>query len=601
MNYIIQNIILPNREVCNEGRMYFRKHGHVVQENNCLKLDEYASCDFSTYFNSFSLNKWLEYTKLSNLKLTLSIQGTFIIELYSASWFHEKAIHECIGRFTVQTEQKRDYQFPVNISKNDSIYFTIQAINRPGVLYNSYYSTEINEEELNPVDIDLVMCTFKREKYVARNINLIVNHFIKSENYNGSSHFKIKVVDNGQTLPVEKMEIPGIVQIFPNLNVGGSGGFCRGMIESLHDDTSTHILFMDDDVLVQVEAFEKTYNFLTLLKDDYKNEFLGGAMLRLDKKNIQHENLAGFKGNHLIGLKQNLDLNKYKNVLFNEKKEPITNAYCAWWYCCIPKSVATLENLPYPFFIRMDDIEYSIRNIHQGISLNGIAVWHEAFDKKYSTLMENYFMFRNNLVVNCIHHTGNKKMALKFLLRRFAHDIFRYDYNGAELLLDGVESFLKGPGFFKSIDTVKDLKKHSIKQVKMKAIGEITDTDMLYEQYSADLDKAEESRLVKWIRFVTWNGHLIPSCFFRSSGFAEYGYGSNSKMYFLKKKIIACDPNFEMATILSIQRKKALQLFLRWLKVSLRLNADYNRLEKEYKSTFHDMISESFWTKYLKI
>lgn len=45
------------------------------------------------------------------------------------------------------------------------------------------------------------------------------------------------------------------------------------MIESLHDSRSTHILFMDDDVLVQVEAFEKTYNFLTLLKNDFKDTF----------------------------------------------------------------------------------------------------------------------------------------------------------------------------------------------------------------------------------------------------------------------------------------------------------------------------------------
>jgi galactofuranosylgalactofuranosylrhamnosyl-N-acetylglucosaminyl-diphospho-decaprenol beta-1,5/1,6-galactofuranosyltransferase len=601
MNYIIQNIIFPNYEVCDEEQMYFRKHGHVVLENDGLKLDEYASCDFSTYFNSFSLNKWLEYTKLSNLKLTISIKGTFIIEIYSASWFHEEAIHECIGRYTVHADQKKAYQFPVDISKNSSIYFKIQAINQSGSIYNGYYSTEIDKEMLNLVNIDLVMCTFKREKYVTRNIDLIVNDFIKNKNYNGANHFKVKVVDNGKTLPVEKMEIPGIVQVFPNLNVGGSGGFCRGMIESLHDNTSTHILFMDDDVLVQVEAFEKTYNFLTLLKDDYKNEFLGGAMLRLDQKNVQHENLAGFKGNHLIGLKQNLNLNKYKNVLFNEKEEQIANIYCAWWYCCIPKSVATLENLPYPFFIRMDDIEYSIRNIRQGISLNGIAVWHEAFDKKYSTLMENYFMFRNNLVVNCIHHTGNKKMALKFLLRRFAHDIFRYDYNGAELLLEGVENFLKGPDFFKTVDTVKDLKKHGSKQVKTKPIGEITDIDMLYEQYCVDLNKSKESHLTKLIRFATLNGHLVPSFFFHSNGFAEYGYGNNSKMYFLKKNVIACDSNFERAIVLSIRRKKAFRLFLRWLKVSLRLNADYNRLEKEYKSTFYDMTSESFWIKYLKI
>lgn len=137
-------------------------------------------------------------------------------------------------------------------------------------------------------------------------------------------------------------------------------------------------------------------------------------MLRLDQKNIQHENMAAFKGNHLIGLKQNLNLNDFTDVLFNEKTESVNQIYCAWWYCCIPKDIANLENLPYPFFIRMDDIEYSIRNIRQGISLNGIAVWHEAFDKKYSALMENYFMFRNNLVVNILHHTGDKKWPLNF-------------------------------------------------------------------------------------------------------------------------------------------------------------------------------------------
>lgn len=601
MDYIVQNIVFPNSEICDEEEMYFRKHGHVEQENNYLKLEEYASCDFSTYFNSFSLNKWLEYTKLSNLELTLFIQGTFIVELYSASWSRKDIIHECIGRYTIHADQKKDYRFPIDISKNDSVYFKIRAINQLGFLYKSYYSTKIDKDQLNLVDIDLVMCTFKREKYVMRNIDLIVNYFIKNKKYNGSNHFKIKVVDNGQTLPVEKIEIPGVVRVFPNLNVGGSGGFCRGMIESLHDNTSTHILFMDDDVLVQVEAFEKTYNFLILLKDEYKNEFLGGSMLRLDQKNIQHENLAGFKGNYLIGLKQNLNLNKYKNVLFNEKKETIANTYCAWWYCCIPKNVATLENLPYPFFIHMDDIEYSIRNISQGISLNGIAVWHEAFENKYSTLMENYFMFRNNLVVNCIHHTGDKKMALKFLLRRFAHDIFCYDYSGAELLLDGVECFLKGPDFFKTVNTIKDLKKHGIKEIKMRPIGEIANEDMIYEHYCADLDKVKENRLIKLIRFATWNGHLVPSCFFSSKSFAEYGYGNNSKMYFLKKTVIACDSNFERAIVLSIQRKKAFRLFLRWLKISLRLNANYNQLEKKYKSTFREMTSEAFWRKYLKI
>lgn len=601
MKYIVQNIVFPDHEVCDEEQMYFRHHGNLVQEEEGLKLDEYALCDFSTYFNSFSLNKWTTYTKLSNLYLEICVKGNVIVELYSASWFQKKAVHECIGRYTIQTSTPKTYEFPVDISQNDSVYFRIKAADSQAFFYGGCYYTEIDENELNPVHIDLVMCTFKREKYVTRNIDLIVNHFMKAKGYNGSNHFSIKVVDSGQTLPVEKIEIPGSVQVFPNLNVGGSGGFCRGMIESLHDSQSTHILFMDDDVLVQVEAFEKTYNFLTLLKDEFKDTFLSGAMLRLDQKNIQHENMAAFKGSHLIGLKQNLNLNDFTDVLFNEKTESVNQIYCAWWYCCIPKTIANLENLPYPFFIRMDDIEYSIRNIRQGISLNGIAVWHEAFDKKYSALMENYFMFRNNLVVNVLHHTGNKKMALKFLFRRFAHDIFRYDYGGAELLLDGAERFLQGPDFFKTVDTVKDLQSHGPKQVKMQPVADLADHDMVYEHFCHDIEKKGENKLIKLLRFITWNGHLIPDFFFKTEGFAEYGYGNDSKMYFLKKRVIACDPNFEKAVVLPMQRGRAFNLFRRWIKLSMELNSRYGQLEKAYQTAFPEMTSEPFWRTYLKL
>lgn len=602
MKYIVQSSMLPKAEVCHEKKMYFRADSRVRQQGDILVFQENGTCDFSTYFNSFSLNKWLHYTKLSNLFLSLTVQGTFIVEIYSAYWYREKAIRECIGSYTVNALERETFEFPVDISRNDNVYFTLKAISPNAAFYESNYYTEILDTDLNPVNIDLVMCTFKREQYIKRNIDLIVNDFLGNDTFNGAEHFHIKVVDNGQTLDPKEIEVPGLVKLYPNLNVGGSGGFCRGMIESLHDDFASHILFMDDDVLVQVEAFEKTYTFLSLLKQEHQKDFLGGAMLRLDQKNRQHECLAGFAGNYLISEKQNLNLNLYKDVLFSEKPESVPHVYAAWWFCCIPKTVASLENLPYPFFIRMDDIEYSVRNIRNAISLNGIAVWHEAFDKKYSTLMENYFMFRNNLVVNMVHHTGDKKMALKFLFRRFAHDIFRYDYGGAELLLDGVENLLKGPEFYKTIDTVKDLKGHGSKQVKMQPIMSFADLNMSYGAFLNDLNRQlNESKLHKLIRWLTWNGHFLPDCFFKPFSFAEYGYSNRAQMFFCRKRVLACNPNFETAADLAIDKKRAYKLIARWFRLSRQLSANYTALEKEYRKEFRTMTSEPFWRKYLKL
>lgn len=600
MKYIIQHLIFPNPLVCDEKEMYFRHNGNVLQCKNTIRLDKNASCNFSTYFNAFSLNKWLCYTKLDNLNLALCLQGTFIVKIYSAYWYRNQAVKVCIGEYKVVSKEKKEYDFSVDISQNDSIYFELTACSQDAFLYDGYYYTNIGTEQLNRIDIDLVMCTFKREKYVKRNIDLIVHDFLQAKGFNGSQHFKIKVVDNGQTLNSKEVEIPGLVKLYPNLNVGGSGGFCRGMIESLHDSTTTHILFMDDDVLIQVEALEKTFNLLSLLKNQYKNDFIGGAMFRLDCQNMQHENLAGFKGNHLVSLKQNLDMKVFSNVLYNDKIETVENVYAAWWFCCIPKTIANLKNLPYPFFIRMDDIEYSVRNIKNAISLNGISVWHEAFDKKYSALMENYFMFRNNLVTNMIHGTASKKMDFKFLFRRFAHDIFRYDYGGAELLLDGVENLLKGPDFYKNVDTVTDLKLHGVKQAKFVPVEEIKVCDMLYNDFVSDSKNFQENKIKRFIRHITWNGHFLPNIFFKSVGFATYGYGDRSQMYFCRKKVIACDPNFETAAEMKINRLRCVQLIFRWFKLSFQFIHKYKQLKNSYRKMFPEMVSEKFWNEYLK-
>lgn len=600
MQYTVQNIILPNDKVCHETRMYYRSKGALEQVKNVLFMEKNSTCDFSTYFNSFSLAKWLKYTALNNLSLVLCLQGKFKIEIYNAAWYKGRAITECQGIYYIEALKNQEYRFPFNLTNKENLYFTVTALSETAVFYGGRYETEIETGKLNPVDIDLVMCTFKREPYVKRNINLIIHDYIQNPNYNGAAHLHLKVVDNGQTLSAEEIEIPGLVKLYPNLNVGGSGGFCRGMMESLYEGKATHILFMDDDVLVQVEAFERTYNLLTLLKDEYRKTFIGGAMFRLDQKNMQHENLAGFKGNHLVGLKQSLNLNHFRNVLYNEKTEPIQNIYAAWWFCCIPVTIASLDNLPYPFFIRMDDIEYSIRNIKEAISLNGISVWHEAFDKKYSALMENYFMFRNNLVTNMNHHIGNRLFAVKFFARRFLHDIFRYDYGGAELLLDGVTRVLEGPEFFKEVDTVKDLQEHGKKQLKLQSMDG-QEQDLLYQDFKHDINLIEESFFHKIVRFFTWNGHFLPNFFFKPIGFAEYGYGNNSKMYFARKKVFACDPNFETVAELTIDRQRCIQLIFRWSRLMLALWKKYNKLAKEYQQAMPEMTGEKFWRTYLKL
>lgn len=51
---------------------------------------------------------------------------------------------------------------------------------------------------------------------------------------------------------------------------------------------------------------------------------------------------------------------------------------------CIPAVVR--PDKAHAHLIRGDDIEYGLRNCKRLVTLNGICVWHEPFESKYSLL-----------------------------------------------------------------------------------------------------------------------------------------------------------------------------------------------------------------------
>ena len=101
---------------------------------------------------------------------------------------------------------------------------------------------------------------------------------------------------------------------------------------------------------------------------------------------------------NLIGRKIGLDLRTLDACLDNEFEEKCD--YNAWWYCTIPMQYVRSDNLPLPIFIRGDDVEYGLRNMKNLILMNGICVWHEPFEFKYSSSMY-YYIFRNTLQGLC--------------------------------------------------------------------------------------------------------------------------------------------------------------------------------------------------------
>ena len=348
-----------------------------------LYLKQGEKADFTTYFNSFSIKKWKRYTTLTQVTLKLQGEGDFAIvfdQLLPSG--------NVIKTPAVMKDGAFDRTFDVQELSGDILGFSIKCLSEEGtILGGAWYGNFENWQEKS---IGISITTFKRETYVKKTIS-VLQDFQKQHSW-----LDILVVDKGQTLEPEKML--GFQSIH-NKNFGGSGGFTRGMIEYVEQDKVDYVLLMDDDIVLEPSAIERTHSLLCGLKEMYEDSFLSGAMLSLEEPTMQYENTACWGKIRLHSIGKNYDMTDPSMLVKNEKVPGQHNRYGAWWYCVIPCHRIKSIGYPLPLFVKGDDMEYGIRNHKELISMNGIGVWHQSFQSKISPIV-NYYSDRNMLIIN---------------------------------------------------------------------------------------------------------------------------------------------------------------------------------------------------------
>ena len=315
------------------------------------------------------------------------------------------------------------------------IAFTLEKQTPESRLIEGWYEGEC-KDSLRHCHLAIDICTFKREEYVKRNILLLKKNLLASGNV------EIYVADNGKTLDKDILSEDN-VHIYPNKNVGGVGGFTRGMIEALKDARATHILIMDDDAIINPHAIEKMMVFLSMRKEQYKDMTVGGAMFLLGAPYMQYEVGAAWTSLRINANHKLLDMREPIKVLLNEDEDQVIE-YFAWWFCCIPITMVTETNLPLPIFVHKDDIEYGLRNCRTMVTLNGVCIWHEDFDSKFSGIME-YYDQRNDMLVAALHKPDvDLRLHKKVMCNEIIRNMMKLRYQYAYMRLRGAEDFLKG-------------------------------------------------------------------------------------------------------------------------------------------------------------
>ena len=403
----------------------------------CLQKGQIV--DFSTYFNLFSVKKWKTYTSIQLIKLQLHIYGKYKLTVYSVS-SNDKTI-----LFTDTCQNDLEKIISLSDCSGNFLVFTIQALEDDVKVQNGTYWGEFDETQ--NINIGIVICTFKREEYVKRNLT-ILQHLMQE-----NPHFHVMIIDNGQTLPEVRNEQ---VQIIHNRNYGGSGGFTRGLLEQVNQGTNNYVLMMDDDILIEISSLERVFAICRHIKSQYAQQMIAGSMMSMDEPTVQYENTAYWGKIRLHALGKSFDLTKINYLLQNDTIPNVRNKYAAWWFCCIPITVVKKNGYPLPAFIKSDDMEYGIRNRQDIITMNGVGVWHETFNKKENAIV-NYFNDRNMLILNHYVLSGNRWNFLGIALGRLGKHILRWNKTGIRMFTIALQDYQGGYEQITSVDADKKL------------------------------------------------------------------------------------------------------------------------------------------------
>ena len=589
--HLISQIILPTSEFINNTELFIKHEFSDIDFDGSIK--KVGIYKLNTWMNMFAGKKYNKYCDFNNLYLNLEIEGHYKLLITGSTYnvaydVTDEIISDtyCDGNVTIKIPNFENY---------DGIYFTIiEDLKNPIKFKGGYWATDTNPTYDNKIAI--ICCTYKREKYITKNIELF-KMFIEN-NQQIRDKISLYIVDNGKTLPLELNS--DNIHIYPNINAGGAGGFTRGVLEVLKSEQNyTRVLFMDDDVVFCPESFYRTLNLSNYLKPEYKNSVINGAMLDLYERNMFYESMAIQTKSWVTPYHKCMDLDEYVNVLksnitsddlFNNPNQKVSSA---WWFCSFELDTFKQEGLPISLFFRCDDIEYSWRNFGKThIQMNGICVWHAPFRWRTSKVVDYYYSKRNYFMVNMIHTPNYKKQMFKTIKKDFAKLLRKYDYISCEIYLKMMEDLLKGSQTFKQNP-----------ETQFKEVNFI-EKQRVYEHCEyKEVEKASwhnsRKKILRCILYVlTCKGLFAPKFLFKKY---DISLDENSIDFMMRKKVKVYNLLTNKCEIREYTPKQVYRLKKEFNHIFKQLKNNYDKLQQDFITMQQEMKTVTYWEKYLGV
>jgi galactofuranosylgalactofuranosylrhamnosyl-N-acetylglucosaminyl-diphospho-decaprenol beta-1,5/1,6-galactofuranosyltransferase len=427
--------------------------GGARRERDRVTLAPQTSVTTNTYFGRFHATYWQRWTRIDEVEVEAVISGSGRVRVFASD---TNKVWRIVAAQDVREATDEHVRLTAPIDR---------FVDGGGMWVE--FSTETDAMTVRQVRwhvraprplsrTDVVICTFNRVEECLNTLQAM------GDDPEALSVVRsVTVVDQGSD-PIESRSRFGDVaaglgerlRYIRQPNLGGAGGFTRGLFEATAGAPDDHadVLFMDDDVILEPELIVRLTAFAACTT---KAMIVGGQMLNLLHPGHLHISAEKADPELLVNgiavpgaLQEAYLLGRDERDLPVNQERRVDTEYNAWWACLIPTSIVREIGFPLPLFFQWDDVEYGYRARAHGfptISLPGAGVWHGDFGWKDWDEWHRYFNLRNGLIMAALHTEFSVWRIGRQVAHLLRHYLIGMHYGLSATLLQAVEDFLDGP------------------------------------------------------------------------------------------------------------------------------------------------------------
>lgn len=582
----------PSPKVSDE--LYAVVKGRSTRERQTLRLEKGALAHTNTYFGRFAASYWQRWTTVTAVEatMTLEVANKARVRLVAS---------DIAGHRRIIASADVDASGPLTLSApldqyvdGGALWLEFDAVGAELGISELTWTTAA-PERVRPVAI--AICTFNRAEDCAHTVAALASDPVVLAAIDA-----VYVVDQGtdlvqdrplfqQTLPVLGDKLRYIRQ--PNL--GGAGGFTRGLYEVSGANEHADVILMDDDILCEPETVLRLNAFANLTVEP---TLVGAQMLFLlnpDYLNVGAEEVHLDKLMHGQKVPKAL---RNTSMLKKNQERRVDAYYNAWWTCLIPAEVVKKIGLPIPIFFQWDDVEYGVRAREHGfvtVTLPNAAVWHADFYWKDFDDWARYFSTRNSLIVCAMHTDLDGKAITRQLFRNLAEHLVAMQYGLAHTTLQGIEDFLRGPqvlrdGGIEALAAARTSRGEYAETMKHPAATPPVSSAEIQIRRAG----GEPSRLLAVLvkRAITqWTGRTQHGIVGVTREDAHWWHVS------LFDHVVVTDASQSGVRVRRRDKATARKLLLRTIRVLRRLRRELPALQQQYRAAMPELTSRANWER----